>query len=450
MLGPMYAPFFGLQQEAFSIAPDPRFLHLSTMHREALAHLLYGLQGGGGFVLLTGGIGTGKTTVCRCFLEQIPPGHQVAYIYNPKLTPLELMQTVCQEFGITLPDPPPTSLKPCIDALNQHLLAGHAAGQQFVLIVDEAQALSTKLLEMLRLLTNLETQERKLLQIVLVGQPELRDLLARPQLEQLAQRVIARVHLGPMQRDETADYVRHRLGVAGLRGENPFSARALALVHRLSGGVPRRINLLCQRAMLGAYAQGTKQIGTGIVRQAASEVFGGSPSRRLRWGAAALVLMAALGGAGLWGLDPPVLPRPPEQPVPAAIAAASAVAILPPAQPASAAVLSPSMKPFSNDGAAWSALATRWGLDPGDRSDACGARRPPGIDCHEGLADIELLRRLQRPALLHLADGGLVLLLALGRAEAVVEGAAGEQRVALATLQAAWPGRFSTLWRWPG
>jgi general secretion pathway protein A len=269
----MYAPFFGLQQEAFSIAPDPRFLHLSAMHREALAHLLYGLQGGGGFVLLTGEIGTGKTTVCRCFLEQIPPGHQVAYIYNPKLTPVELLQTVCQEFGITLPDPPPDSLKPWTDALNRHLLAGHAAGQQFVLIVDEAQALSAELLELLRLLTNLETQERKLLQIVLVGQPELRDLLARPELEQLAQRVIARVHLGPMQRAETADYVRHRLGVAGLTGEQPFSDRALALVHRLSGGVPRRINLLCQRALLGAYASGTRRIGPAIVRQAASEVF---------------------------------------------------------------------------------------------------------------------------------------------------------------------------------
>ncbi len=179
----MYAAFFGLQQEAFSIAPDPRFLHLSEGHREALAHLLYGLQGGGGFVLLTGGVGTGKTTVCRCFLEQIPAGHRVAYVYNPLLSSLELLQTVCEEFGIAREASPPRSSKALIDALNRFLLEAHARGEQCLLVVDEAQGLSVKRLELLRLLTNLETAERKLLQIVLIGQPELRELLARPELE---------------------------------------------------------------------------------------------------------------------------------------------------------------------------------------------------------------------------------------------------------------------------
>lgn len=437
MLTPMYAPFFGLQQEAFSIAPDPRFLHLSAMHREALAHLLYGLQGGGGFVLLTGHIGTGKTTVCRCFLEQIPPVHQVAYIVNPKLTPLELMQTVCQEFGIALPDPAPTGLKPCIDALNRHLLDGHAAGQQFVLVVDEAQALSAELLEMLRLLTNLETPERKLLQIVLVGQPELRALLQQPELEQLAQRVIARVHLGPMQREETADYVRHRLGVAGLVGEVPFDAGALALVHRLSAGVPRRINLLCQRAMLGAYAQGTRRIDRRIVRQAAAEVFGtDGPRPRRVWGALAGAALLGV-AAAWWALSGRTVP-------PTALAGDTARPALPAASQAETA-----LKPYADDTAALGALARLWGLDPGEQADPCRPPRTAGIDCHEGQADLALLRRLQRPALLQLADGGRLLLLGLGPEHATLEGAAGPQRVALDRLQADWSGRYTTLWRTP-
>ena len=449
MLGPMYAPFFGLQQEAFSIAPDPRFLHLSAMHREALAHLLYGLQGGGGFVLLTGHIGTGKTTVCRCFLEQIPPGHQVGYIVNPKLTPLELLQTVCQEFGVALPEPAPTSLKPCIDALNQHLLAGHAAGQQFVLIVDEAQALSAELLELLRLLTNLETAERKLLQIVLVGQPELRDLLARPELEQLSQRVIARVHLGPMQRDETAEYVRHRLGVAGWTGEPPFDRAALALVHRLSGGVPRRINLLCQRAMLGAYALGTRHIGPRIVRQAAAEVFGDAPpsSNKQVWGVTAGLVGVTVLAAAAWLMQGR-----------SGGPATSAVAAAPAAPPASVAPSTPTpvtpeprltLHPYASDTAALAALALLWGVDPGERADPCGARRATGVDCHDGQADLALLRRLQRPVLLHLADGGRVLLLGRGAEHATVTGATGEQPLPLAALQAAWTGRYTAMWRTP-
>ncbi|MEN9627237.1 MAG: putative ral secretion pathway protein [Pseudomonadota bacterium] len=449
MLGPMYAPHFGLQQEAFSIAPDPRFLHLSTMHREALAHLLYGLQGGGGFVLLTGDIGTGKTTVCRCFLEQIPPGHQVGYIVNPKLTPLELMQTVCQEFGVALPDPAPTSLKPCIDALNAQLLAGHAAGQQFVLIVDEAQALSAELLEMLRLLTNLETAERKLLQIVLVGQPELRELLARPELEQLSQRVIARVHLGPMQRDETAEYVRHRLAVAGLTGELPFDREALSLVHRLSGGVPRRINLLCQRAMLGAYALGSTRIGARVVSQAAAEVFGpaAAPKLPMAWAAAACLALVGVALAAWLVVDRPVTAGAPA--MAAARSAANAAAV-----PASAATLPPPpLTPFGSEAAALSALALLWGVDPGERADPCGARRPTGIDCHDGQGDLALLRRLQRPVLLHLADGGRVLLLGLGidgaDARATVTGAHGEQVLPWRSLQAAWTGRYTAIWRTP-
>jgi general secretion pathway protein A len=463
----MYAPFFGLQQEAFSIAPDPRFLHLSAMHREALAHLLYGLQAGGGFVLLTGEVGAGKTTVCRCFLEQVPAGHRVAYVYNPQLTPVELLQTICQEFGAPLPDPPATSVKPYVDALNAHLLAAHAAGEHCLLVIDEAQALSAELLEQLRLLTNLETSERKLLQVVLIGQPELRTLLARPELEQLSQRVIARVHLGPLQPDEVTAYVAHRLAVAGLVGEMPFDRRALTLVQRISGGVPRRINLLCQRALLGAYGSGTRHVGPDIVRQAAREVFGSAAARR---GWSALRTRWRAQGAGA---RPSARPGPREF---ALVAGAAAVALStgwvvwsvgaghgipwtagagitdaagPEAGAASASSAGQDLRPFDTEAAAWTALAERWSL-PATASDSlCDAPPANGVSCYEGTADLALLRRLQRPVLLNLQDGGLVLLQSLGPDGAQVQGRQPPHRVTLDALQAAWSGRFSTLWRPP-
>ncbi len=269
----MYAKFFGLSQDPFSIAPDPRYLFMSERHREALAHLLYGLGGGGGFVLLSGEIGTGKTTVCRCFLEQIPADCNVAYIFNPKLSVPELLRSICDEFHIELPADAVTA-KDFIDPLNAFLLASHAAGKNNVLIIDEAQNLSADVLEQLRLLTNLETSERKLLQIVLIGQPELRRMLARPELEQLAQRVIARFHLDALSIEETRHYVAHRLAVAGLAGASPFDNKALERVHRLSRGVPRRINLLCGRALLGAYASGKASVNRATVNKAAVEVFG--------------------------------------------------------------------------------------------------------------------------------------------------------------------------------
>ncbi|PTT92953.1 peptidoglycan-binding protein, partial [Pelomonas sp. HMWF004] len=277
----MYAPFFGLRQPPFSIAPDPHYLFMSERHREALAHLLYGLDGGGGFVLLTGEIGAGKTTVCRCFLEQIPASCNVAYIFNPRLTVTELLQSVCDEFH--LPVPPGTqTVKGFVDLLNGFLLAQHAAGRNNVLIIDEAQNLSADVLEQLRLLTNLETHERKLLQVVLIGQPELRGLLARPELEQLAQRVIARFHLGALSGLESAQYIRHRLKVAGLTGALPFDESALRLIYRLTRGVPRRINLLCDRALLGGYASGQALITPDIVERAAAEVFAAQPTQTRR------------------------------------------------------------------------------------------------------------------------------------------------------------------------
>jgi general secretion pathway protein A len=312
----MYAQFFGLAHAPFSIAPDPRYLYMSERHREALAHLLYGVGGGGGFVLLTGEIGAGKTTVCRCFLERIPKRCNVAYIFNPKLTVEELLRTICEEFQVPIEHlgSGTATLKDHVDALNAFLLRMHSIGRNNVLIIDEAQNLSPDVLEQLRLLTNLETHERKLLQIILIGQPELRRMLRRPDLEQLAQRVIARYHLRALDMKETAAYVRHRMGVAGLTTPLPFDRGALKRIHQLSRGVPRRINLLCDRALLGAFATSQARVDVSIVERAAREVFDEEEhfderprgwwrplrvGRRGPWLPAAAALFAGLGLAGL-------------------------------------------------------------------------------------------------------------------------------------------------------
>ncbi|MEK0416808.1 MAG: hypothetical protein RI949_814 [Pseudomonadota bacterium] len=298
----MYEHFFGLQREPFSIAPDPRFLFMSERHREALAHLLFGLQTGGGFVLLTGEVGAGKTTVSRAFLEHMPQNCHVAYVLNPKQTTAELLATICAEFHI--PKKRGRTIKGHIDALNDHLLATHAAGENNVLIVDEAQNLSAEVLEQLRLLTNLETQERKLLQIILIGQPELRTLLAQPHLEQLSQRVIARYHLQALSAQETTSYVAHRMAVAGLASAVPFDAGALKRIHALTHGVPRRINVLCDRVLLGAWAAGRSSADARMVEAAWREISGVEASAAAWWRAGAwrvalLVLAAGLVGIGL-------------------------------------------------------------------------------------------------------------------------------------------------------
>ncbi len=268
----MYLSYFGLTENPFSLTPDPRFLFMSQRHREALAHLLFGMGEKGGFVLLTGEVGTGKTTLCRSLLEQVPEGVEVALVLNPKQSSLELVASICDELKVSYPTPA-DSLKLLIDRLNRHLLDMHAKGQRTVLIIDEAQNLSTDVLEQVRLLTNLETNTQKLLQILLIGQPELKGMMAKPELRQLGQRITARYHLTPLGSEETTAYIEHRLEVAGCK-RSLFTRGTLHLIHRLSGGVPRLINTICDRALLGAYGRKSPIVNRALARKAAAEVMG--------------------------------------------------------------------------------------------------------------------------------------------------------------------------------
>jgi general secretion pathway protein A len=270
----VYKEYFGLKDLPFSISPDPSFLYMSEKHREALAHLVFGIKSEGAFVLLTGEVGTGKTTICRCMLDRLPDNCDTAFIINPRLTDVELLAAICEEIGITYPAGT-SSVNAFVDLINRRLLKSHAAGRRTLLIIDEAQNLTPAVLEQLRLLTNLETNRAKLLQIVLIGQPELRDMLARTELRQLSQRITARFHLEPLSHKEVCDYISHRLAIAGAR-YRLFPYKIISQLFRLSKGVPRLINLICDRALLGTYVQGRIAVDKKTLKKAAAEILGQS------------------------------------------------------------------------------------------------------------------------------------------------------------------------------
>lgn len=299
----LYQEYFGISENPFSIIPDPQYLFMSHRHQEALAHLLFGVGEQGGFVLLTGEVGTGKTTVSRALAEQLPENTDMAMILNPRLSDHELMAAICDEMHIEYGDGIVT-LKGYFDLLNKHLLDTHAKGRNPVLLIDEAQALPEQGLELVRLLTNLETSKKKLLQIILVGQPELNAILAQPHLRQTTQRITARYHLDALGLVETRNYIAHRLRIAGLN-ETVFTNRAIRTIHKVSKGIPRLINTICDRALLGAYSTGTRKIGRKLAAQAASEIMGrgGTPSGRSVWLTGALVLGLA-GVAIVVAIDP--------------------------------------------------------------------------------------------------------------------------------------------------
>jgi general secretion pathway protein A len=458
----MYLEYYGLREPPFSITPDPRYVFLSERHRDALAHLLYGIGkgGSGGFVQLTGEVGTGKTTLCRLLLEQLPENTRVALVLNPKLSPVELVESVCEELKLDITGRR-GSLKALTDILNAFLLDAYAQGLRVVLIVDEAQNLSAESLEQIRLLTNLETPTQKLLQIILLGQPELRDLLARPELRQLAQRITARYHLTPLDAGETEAYVRHRLAVAGC-ARIPFSRLGLRALYQRSTGIPRLINIIADRSLMAGYAREQDSIGERIVDRAADEALPGHARywvrRYGRWAAAAVLVLGAAGA--FFAL------RGPHSNAPAAALLPTTPTPAPQVAPADTMVARIDEKLEQAPDTrldAFSQLLARWQVDADAVSvrDAshCPAVIASGIDCLRGHATLEQLARFDRPLILILRSSAAkpdsepaahALLQGVGTSHVRLDIAGERYELARASLSKFWNGEFIAVWRLPG
>ncbi|MDX8390242.1 MAG: AAA family ATPase [Mariprofundaceae bacterium] len=436
----MYCKFFTLNELPFLIAPDPRYLYMGDQQREALAHLLYGVGGEGGFVLLTGEVGTGKTTLCRCLLEQIPDHTDIAFIINPKLSSVELLCTICDELSIsTITDR--SSIKGLTDSINQYILHSHAQGRSTILIIDEAQHLSRDVLEQLRLLTNLETNKKKLLQIILLGQPELNTMLASTELRQFSQRIIARYHLMPLAADEISDYITHRLSVAGCH-DVLFSTRAITSVFRLSQGIPRLINTLCDRALLGAYTQELKQVNKETMVQAGKELFGHTKQYQKRSG-------------GVWKITTGVT-----------VMLATLMVVI---WYGNISVLSPFTADSREDNTnteppswlserkqlAWQALFAQWNIDyePEQGIDACQFAQQHRLQCLDQRGSMAMLRHTGRPALLHFTgehgEARFATIIAIGGSHGRIQSGHESSTVKLADIQRMWFGDYTLLWRPP-
>jgi general secretion pathway protein A len=476
----MYIKHFRLSEPPFSLTPDPRYFFMSERHREGLAYLIYGIQQPGGFVLLTGEVGSGKTTLCRCLIKELPPDTEIALILNPRLTVLELLASICDELRISYP-PKTQSIKVLIDALNQRLLENHAQRKRTVIVIDEAQNLSGDVLEQIRLLTNLETAKEKLLQIILIGQPELLSVLKRQELRQLAQRITARYHLRPMSREETSAYIRHRLLIAG-RSDSVFTPFAIRLIYRLSSGVPRIINMICDRALLGAYANDRRDVPLIVVGQASRETQG----LGRRWipvglAACAVLLIVLSVGMALY-LKPDILPGLHRNAASAAVKPVAppplkpAAEIVPDGLPektaqsnlkatvskettsiAAGRLLEVLKDPLVNatTSSSFTTVYSTWGvhvsLRPSDLG--CQVGREHGFDCLYQSGDWSRLRRFDLPTMLEMQmpDGRRKYLALVGLTETTATLAIGKQEYtfALAEIDALWSGAFILIWKPP-
>ena len=457
----MYTSFFGINEKPFSITPDPRYLFMSERHGEALAHLVYGVTESGGFIQLTGEVGTGKTTLCRTLLlNRMPSNADVAVVLNPQLSALEFLEAICEELGVAVPEPR-GSIKALIDALNRYLLDAHAEGRRTILVVDEAQNLAPDVLEEVRLLTNLETSKQKLLQIILIGQPELRELLARTDLRQLAQRITARYHLEPLSREETDQYIEHRLKVAGALGE-VFDPGAKREVYRLTQGVPRLINVICDRALLGAYSQGSRRVNRRMIRLAASEVTGETSLQTTnRWAWPALGVTAALVvGVGSWSVwQDRVTPPAEAESVAAESAEPAAMPVVKPAPVAAEsdpyvtldAQLALATELTTVD-AALAILFDLWSIDY-RRGGGCGQAEAAGYSCLNQRGSWSGLKQLDRPAVLSLVDASgdrhHVVLTAIEGEKAELSIGGVSVIHPIENVSELWFGQYRLLWRPP-
>jgi general secretion pathway protein A len=468
----MYTKHFKLTEEPFSIAANPRFLYMSAHHQEALAHLLYGIRSDSGFVMLTGEVGTGKTTVCRCLMEQLPEQSNVAFILNPKVTVDELLSSICEEFGIIFPHLN-RSIKIFVDVINRYLLEQHALGRSTVVIIDEAQNLSADVLEQLRLLTNLETNERKLMRIILLGQPELETMLSRPELKQVEQRITARYNLQPLDRSEIHAYVSHRLAVAGCR-EPVFPVQVANKLYDKTRGIPRLINIICDRAMLGAYVKSRRKVSTTILKKAAREVQGRSHRQRrflpgfivassLLVGAAAMAALLYTNGKEISMLLPQQLMELPADtdagpsiignPEQSKVAKLDVIVQkhheLVPVLPEWPSAVSAEDNTLAS---AYVALFKQWDKSMAeDVANPCAQATTWGLRCFSGVGNFGTLASIDRPAILTLLDneGRLyqVTLLSLKDELATLAFTFGIEAVTVHDLEARWQGHYQLLWR---
>lgn len=483
----MYEQYFNLQKKPFSIAPDPGFLYLSDRHRDALAHLHYGLQSDGGFVLVTGEVGTGKTTLLRNIIGQVPGDIDVAFILNPRLTVRELLQTICDELGIEYPTDDQHSVKPYIDQLNRHLLRSHGLSRSTVVVIDEAQNLSPAVLEQLRLLTNLETNEQKLLRIILVGQPELNEILSRLELRQLNQRITARYHLQPLKLQDTRAYLSHRLKISG-GNPNLFSSGASWNIHRLAGGIPRLINIIADRSLLGAFVKGKTRVDFNTSQRAAKETLQ-KTANWLPWVATVGVLLVAMGGAWAYfnGLpEQTVTPQQqtnaqalptnttnsgasaPTAPATGSSSSAAAEQTTRALQPISTTNDESGTQPFAalpqlpkadnsarSQRDAFDALFKRWGVryDPTDTRIACDYAVQFQLQCTRRQGTWREVQQLDVPVILELRDGSPepYYLAALTADDTSVALSSGAEKfdVVLPALDEHWFGAYIALWPMP-
>ncbi len=437
----MYKEYFGLKEPPFSIAPDPHYLYMSDKHREALAHLLYGINSDNGFVLLTGDVGTGKTTICRCLLQQLPENSNIAFILNPKVTVDELLATICDELGIGYPAEN-TSNKVFIDNINAYLLEANTKGRRTVLIVEEAQNLSPEVLEQIRLLTNLETNERKLLQIIMIGQPELNDLLLRPELRQLKQRITARYHLGALTKQDLSAYVLHRLSIAGV-DRKLFPASTIDRLFNLSGGIPRMINLLCDRALLGTYVQGKSMVDMPTLNKAAAEVFG-EPRKRMQikktFSRAIISLLLIVFGTALAA---------------SYFSHKSNIEVINITEPQQTALIQwPADLPFDRDPAnAFKSLFRKWEITYKFNEDACLQAQAQGLRCMKGLGSLNSILKFNSPAILKLFDSQgrefYITLTEIAGQTATIEVGDDTRIVDMKEIEQRWFGDYTLLWRTP-
>jgi general secretion pathway protein A len=471
----MYYQYFGLNEPPFSIAVNPRYLFMSPRHRDALAHLLYGVGAGGGFILLTGEVGTGKTTINRCLLEQIPQDTDTAIILNPALNAMELLASVCDELNIDY-DQNNHTLKTLTDHLHKFLLDNHARNRKTVLLIDEAQHLEFDVLEQIRLLTNLETNSEKLLQIILIGQPELAQILARPELRQLNQRITARYNLEPLNLEETGAYINHRLQVAGMSPERViFGSSVVRGIYKVTRGIPRVINVLCDRMLLGAYGRNKPRADHAMLQLAAREVLGEAYTFNPTWRwVGAIVLLGLLIWAGGWFLGSYTANTPTQPPVasvqttgpdvtaviagaePSAVDVGSAaLAESVSVDPAQISLVEPvemaeiMWPPGDAFDKLWSIYSTEPALQP-----PCTEQVHAGLACYEGEAwTWNEMQALDKPLLLDVITqdrfSAGVMILGITDTTAWALSRNGVIEVQLADLATYWTGRYRFLWRVP-